>query len=465
MKKNIFLFLLFAVPAGLFAQFSGNWMGVLHITKQDTLRVGITITQNGDSLSAVMDSPDQYQSDIKVSSVSINGDTLRFQVNSAGASYKGVLDKQTGHIHGIFKQNRKGLPLTFNPVTERVIAKRPQTPKPPFPYQEEDVNIDYHHAVLGKISITGTLTKPSAGSSSMNKLIILISGSGWQDRNETIMGHQPFAVIADYFTRLGYAVFRYDDVPRAQMVKCTTLDFADIAEYIVRYFHLFNDYTKTFDIILAGHSEGGTIAMMVASRNENVKAVVSLAGMTAMAKQVLLYQIGALGKLDSSLTQEEKQQSLVISYKMYSLIEKSKTSKDAAQKCTKLLQNYAAMMSEEARKKLNLTQTRIYVAVQQLTSPWYFELFHLQPVKYVKKVKCPVLSLNGLMDKQVEANLNQEILKRNLPKNTRLVLKTYPRLNHLFQTCMTGLPSEYGTIEETFNLVPLQDILTFLKSL
>jgi hypothetical protein len=460
--KTIICFFLFLFPFFAFSQIAGIWEGKLPVGT-DSLRLVLAVEQHGDSLWAEMDSPDQYATGIEVNSISFKDDTLKLKSKSIGATFQAIYNTENEVISGIFRQGGAKLPLTLHRVAERWKLNRPQTPQEPFPYETEEVKLQFPHATLGQIPITGTLSYPSRKHEFNNKLLILVSGSGWQDRDESIMGHKPFAVIADYLTRRGYAVFRYDDLPRAQYAKCTTLDFADVASFVVDYFSLFNEHFKQAEVGILGHSEGGTIAVMVAAKNKNVDFIISMAGMMASAKTTLLYQIEALYQEDTTLSAEEKAESARISEALYTTIEQAKSVKEASERCGKLLQDYSRGMSEEQQQKLNMTQAGVFQTMRTVSSPWFYELFRLNQPKYLKKVKCPVLALNGKKDVQVEWESNFSVLEQTLPQKTSLTTQAYERLNHLFQSCETGLPTEYGQIETTISEEVLRDIEQWLE--
>ncbi|MBO4656046.1 MAG: alpha/beta fold hydrolase [Bacteroidales bacterium] len=463
MKKTGALFCLYLIfPFLASAQIAGIWEGKLPVGK-DSLRLVLAVERQGDSLYAEMDSPDQYVAGIEVSSISFQHDTLRLKSKEIGAGFQGLYNSENEEIKGIFKQGGAKLPLTLHRVAERWKLVRPQTPCEPFPYETEEVKLLFPHATLGQIPITGTLSYPSHKQNFNNKLLILVSGSGWQDRDESIMGHKPFAVMADYLTRRGYAVFRYDDLPRAQYAQCATLDFADAASFVVDYFKLFNEHFKQAQVGILGHSEGGTIAVMVAAKNKHLDFIISMAGMMASAKSTLLYQIETLNQHDTTLSEVEKSESLKISEKLYEQVEQSKSAKEAVDRCGKLLRDYSAGMTVEQQKRLKMTQQDIFVTLRNIGSPWFYELFRLNQPKYLKKVKCPVLALNGKKDVQVEWESNFSVLEKFLPGKCDLTLHAYEQLNHLFQPCETGLPAEYGQIETTISEEVLRDIEHWLE--
>lgn len=463
MRTIFFLILVcITIPITAFSQIAGIWEGNLPVGT-DSLRLVLAVEQHGDSLYAEMDSPDQYAAGIKVNSIQFQHDTLIFKSKSVGATFQGLYYAEDESIKGVFKQGGAKLPLNLRRVAERWTLIRPQTPHEPFPYETEEVQLQFPHATLGNIPIRGTLSYPSHKQDFNNKLLILVSGSGWQDRDESIMGHKPFAVIADYLTRRGYAVFRYDDLPPGQFAKCTTLDLAAAASFVVDYFKLKNEHFKQSKVGVLGHSEGGTIAVMVAAKNKHVDFIISMAGMMTSAKKTLLYQIDALNQYDTTLSTVEKAESVRISEELYTTIEKAKNLQESAKQCGQLLQDYSKNMTEEQRQKMNMTQEGIFQTIRSINSPWFYELFRLNQPKYLKKVKCPVLALNGMRDVQVEWKSNFEILEKSLPFKRDLTLHAYERLNHLFQPCETGLPTEYGQIETTISEEVMRDIEQWLE--
>lgn len=453
---------LLLLPLFSWGQIVGVWSAPLPVGPTP-LTVVLAVEQHGDSLYAELDSPDQYSTGIPINKISFSKDTLSFQSKKISASYRGAYNSLTDEIRGEFKQGRTKLPLVFQRIAQRPVINRPQTPQAPFPYTvEDDIQLQFEHPKLGRIPITGTLTYPVHKRDFNNILMILISGSGWQDRDEGIMGHKPFAVLADEFTRKGYAVFRYDDLLPSYFTQCSTFDFAEVANYLVNYFKN-NENFKTSKIGLVGHSEGGTIAVMVASKNQKVDFVISLAGMMVSAKSTLLYQIQELGEADTTLSDAEVEASIRITGELYSTIEKAKSQKEAVEECGKLLTTYAATMSKEEKEKIKLTQKDIFSILQNVGSKWFYELFRLNISQNLKKVKCPVLALNGEKDKQVEYQANFQVFRKNLPKKTPFEAISYPEHNHLFQHCTTGMPDEYGKIEETFSADVMRDMELWLN--
>ena len=241
--------------------------------------------------------------------------------------------------------------------------------------------------------IDGTLTKPASGSP--NALFILISGSGWQDRDESLMGHKPFLVIADHLTRTqNAAVFRYDDFPQAIFRKSTTLDFADGVQLVMDSLLARPDLAG-LPIVLLGHSEGSIVAFIVGSKDTRVSKIITLGGVAQPIHEVLLYQIRAIYETDTVLTPAEIDKTVELSKEIYQLARKSKTAQEAARRIGEFWDNQSAKLTPEEQRRYNLTPESKFTSIQQLTSPWLFTLFHLDPKTYLKKVHCPVIAING----------------------------------------------------------------------
>lgn len=460
---RIFLTTLMCIPFMCFAQIEGIWMGKLNIPSNDQLRLVLSVEQDGDSLYAELDSPDQYASGIKVDILSFRNDTLRFKSNSSNASYIGIYDKSKDSFSGTFRQGKGKLPLNLNRTENRILINRPQTPQPPFPYDEEDVKLKFSDKKIGEFSIEGTLTYPVRKEDYNKKLLILVTGSGWQDRDESIMGHKPFAVIADYFTRRGYAVFRYDDFPRTKLANYSTHDLAIAAGYIVNYFKQFNEHFKDSQIGVMGHSEGGSIAVILAAENKNVDFIVSLAGMMTDAKTTLQYQNRILCETSNNFNESEVEESQRITGQLYDILKKAPNKQKAVEECRTYMTEYANTMTPEQQEKYNMTGENRFAILRTFGTTWFFELFKLDMTKYLKKVKCPVLAVNGKKDLQVEWTTNFALFSKYIKGHGQLTTHAYEDRNHLFQHCQTGLVNEYGKIEETFSEDVLKDIEAWLE--
>jgi len=470
--RYFFTFFLLILFGTLGAQnINGYWEGSLKITSRDSLRLGMFISQSGDSLHIELDSPDQYALGMPAKDSQFQNDTLSWKAPSLNASFRGVLIEKTqwinehfpdscrlttndkSSIEGTFTQNRQRFPITLT-RGKRTVMHRPQTPQPPFPYQSEDIRFRTRDGKL--VLLDGTLTKPDNGKPTA--LYILISGSGWQDRDESLMGHKPFLVIADHLTRTqNAAVFRYDDFPQALFQKSTTLDFADGVQLAMDSLLVRPDLAG-LPVILLGHSEGSIVAFIVGAKDKRVSKIVTLGGVAQPIHEVLLYQLRAIYEADTLLSPTEIDKTVDLSGQMYNIVRKSKTPKDAAQRIGDFWDKQCAELTPEEQKRYNFTPSGKYSTIQQLISPWFFALFHLDPKTYIKKVQCPVIAINGEKDLQVDAVANQQLMRKYLNKKINHQYFIIPNANHILQPCTTGSPSEYGKIEQTIGKETLDKI-------
>jgi pimeloyl-ACP methyl ester carboxylesterase len=398
---------------------AGSWLGKLDLGAVSLrLIYNLRINEN-DSIVASLDSPDQGAKGIKIGPVTLDSNKIKIMAPLLLSEYNGTIKNDT-LIEGTFKQAGKTLPLNLKKLKKTFTFNRPQKPKSPFPYISEDVTFKNEKA---DITLAGTLTVPEGNGP--YPAVIMITGSGSQNRNEELMGHEPFLVIADHLSRNGIAVLRYDDrgVGKSQNTSSpsTSADFATDAESAFNYLKT-NTRIDPKRIGLAGHSEGGIIASMTASANRGIGFVISLAGPGVTGERILYKQNYDLSK---ALGMEEKELKAAISMsrKMYSVV------------------------------KIETALEGFPVSAATLTSPWYRSFLVTDPADYWEKVTCPVLALNGEKDLQVAADINLPAIEKSLKSGGNNAVKTikFPELNHLFQHCKTGLPSEYGEIEETIS--------------
>ena len=409
----------------------GIWQGALPVGGAQ-IRVVIRFAKAASgSISGSFSSPDQGPGEIPVSGIGFKNLTLQFTIPAIGASFNGTMSSDGTAINGTLTQGISQ-PLVLK-KTDRVAGlNRPQEPKKPFPYAEEE--IQYANAAAG-IRLAGTLTRPQG--QAPFPAAILISGSGAQDRDETIVGHKPFLVLSDHLTRQGIAVLRVDDrgVGRStgNLATATTTDFAgDVAAAIQ-----FLKGRKEIDarhIGLIGHSEGGAIAPIVASQSADVAFIVLLAGPGLPGEDILYAQAALIAKASGASAAEiAAQRAVQQSY--YAVL---KSGEDLANQERKL----RALGNPEPAAIL---------------SPWFRFFLTYDPRPALAKTKCPVLALNGAKDLQVPPQENlaaiESALKSGGNKDYKVV--EIPNLNHLFQTSGTGLPGEYGTIDETMSPVAL----------
>ncbi|MCR5579875.1 MAG: lysophospholipase [Prevotella sp.] len=401
MKQFFFTIALVCIGVTTSAQnISGTWNGEL-VAGPQKIPLVLNLTDDG---KCTLDSPQQGAKGIPANVDFLSADSLKVSVSSLNASYAARLEN--GELKGTFTQNGFKLPLSLKPG-EPAKANRPQNPKPPYPYETEDVTFTNDKAGA---TLAGTLTIPDEAKC----VLLMVTGSGAQNRDEEVFEHKPFAVIADRFARAGIATLRYDDRATGKSIggmdaNATTKDFAEDAAAGIEWLRTSKRFKK---VGILGHSEGGSIAFMLGAQ-KRVDFIVSLAGPAVKGDSILLAQNKLLGG--------------------------------------------------ETAKDLTIDQLRETPAIKQ--SPWIQWFIDYDPQGDIAKIKCPVMALNGSKDCQVDARQNLNALRRTLPKNKQNLIKQYDGLNHLFQHCQTGLPTEYGTIEETFSEEVINDIITWVKQL
>ncbi len=426
---------------------TGSWLGRIK-TGALELRVIFNLSViEKDSLVATLDSPDQGAKGIKLGPVTFGGESLKISAGALLAEYNGTLKNDT-LIEGIWKQAANSIDLNLTKLKTSFILNRPQDPKPPFPYTSEDVTFLNEKF---NITLSGTLTIP-AGEGPF-PAVIMITGSGPQNRNEELLGHKPFMVIADHLSRNGIAVLRYDDrgVGKSQGIYAAATS-ADLATDAGAAFSFLKNYPKINKeaIGLAGHSEGGIIAPIFASLNREVAFIVALAGTGVPGDQIIYRQSADISR-NSGGDEKLIKESVSTNKKLFAIIKKEPDNNRASEK---ILASYKQMLE---KKKMSAGDTEI--ALKQLgqslspsTLTWFRSFIMTDPSLYWRKVSCPVLALNGSNDLQVSADINLNAIEKALKsaKNNNYKIVKLDGLNHLFQHSETGLPAEYGDIEETF---------------
>ncbi len=412
MKRLLAIFVLLLPLTGLqlaAQDIKGAWKGDLDLKSS---KLTVVFHFNGDS--CTMDSPNQGAKDIPVEVVYMSSDSVSVSNKQIGMVYSGKL--RDGKINGQFKQRGVSLPLILTP--SEVVRNRPQTPKPPYPYQTEDVSF-----TNGDVNLSGTLTYPENWNGKKKvPVAIMVSGSGLQTRDEEAFGHKVFLVIADYLARHGVATLRYDDrgagLSTGDGRKATTKDFMEDASAGIEFLRSKGGFRK---VGIIGHSEGGEIAFMLGAR-EKVDFLVSLAGPGVQGDSILV------------------------------------------------LQNNNAL--RKAGYDITVTREEVREAVKSRNNPWIEYFSEYDPVQDIQKISCPALILNGDKDTQVESAVNIPSIEGNLPRDRRgrfvsrhTAIKVYPGLNHLFQHCVTGQSEEYIDIEETFSPEVLEDIAAWIGKL
>ena len=434
-----------AVPSDI----DGIWLGTLD-AGATKLRLVLKIANGPDGLTASLQSPDQSQQWLPANSATRSGDSLNFTIESLGVVYDGKIDAGLNSIDGTFTQGGRPLPLALKRVKDQaeLETRHPQNPVKPYPYREEEVT--YANKAAGN-TLAGTLTIPPG--KGPFPAVLLISGSGPNDRDETVFGHKPFLVLSDYLTRKGIVVLRADKrgigKSTGDLAHATTADFATDAEAGVQYLKTRAEADPR-RIGLIGHSEGGTVAPMLAAGDPGVRFIVLMAGPGVPGDQIIVEQ-GRLIEEAAGATKEKAAQDADKQRELFALVEKEKD---------------GAILDKELRANLagRVPDAQIDMAIQQVTSPWMRYTLTYDPATALRKVACPVLALNGEKDLQVSAAQNLPAIKKALEEggNKQIEIDELPGLNHLFQTAKTGSPTEYAQIEETISPVALDKVASWI---
>ena len=406
---------------------TGTWSGQIEV---QGMKLTLVFHLDGDE--PTLDSPDQGVKGIPVQYKIEETGKVSVTVPMIGASYEGLW--MGTQIVGNFSQSGLSLPLTLSPGLNK--PNRPQTPVGPFPYSQEEVSFSN-----GEAKLTGTLILPQ-GCNRQTPVLIMVNGSGQQDRDETIFDHKPFAVIADALGRAGIATLRYDDRGIGGSIgdvkNATTVDFKDDALAGIELLR------ERFDKVgVLGHSEGGTIAMMLAAEKQ-VDFIVSLAGAVVSGQETIVKQI------------------------RLSLVEAGYPDQTVDEYCNAVskaayVRIHGGMMPsvDELNLPDELKQNFLGV-LTMFQMPWMIKFLSLDMRPLLGSIECPVLALNGTKDSQVEAEANLAPLRSSLPENSRNRIEALEGLNHLLQHCSTGSVSEYREIEETISPEVLKIIADWL---
>jgi uncharacterized protein len=428
----------------------GVWTGTLD-AMGTKLTIVFRVAKNADgSWKTLLDSPDQGAMDIPVSETVIRGDSLIFKIAAVMGIYEGCIQPDGTTVLGTWKQGGVSFPLALSRTDRAPTVSRPQEPKPPFPYKQEEVVFRNEKA---GIVLSGTLTVPEKGGPFA--AVVMITGSGPQDRDEQILGHRPFLVIADYLTRRGVAVLRYDDrgvgKSTGDLARATSVDFASDALAAVEFLKSRKevDHGK---IGLAGHSEGAIIAPMVANRSRDVAFVVLLAGPGMKGEDLMYLQAAriqqAMGVDEKTISGSEATQR-----KIFGVLNSEKDDTIAAKKLREILNEAAEETKPDEKAEAGSVEAAIEMQIKQVLAPWFRYFVAYDPAIELNALHCPVLALWGEKDLQVPPKENMPLVEQALKRagNKDAVLKVLPGLNHLFQTANTGSVSEYAQIEETFS--------------
>lgn len=448
------------------AGLEGIWEGPLKVGPIE-LRLAFKVTKDkGGTLAATMDSIDQGAKDIPAAETTFADRTLTVGFPKLRARFTGTLAADGDRIDGIWEQAGRTLPLRLERVEKPSTLNRPQHPRPPLPYRAEEVTFENHAA---KVTLAGTLTLPLGDGPF--PAVALVSGSGPQDRDETLLGHKPFLVLADHLTRNGVAVLRYDDrgVGKSKGTHdgATSADFATDAHAAVAYLRSRKEVDPK-RVGLAGHSEGGLIAPMVAADHpDDVAFLVLLAGPGLPGDEVLRTQLEAILKA-GGVPAETVAVSVRLQRAVVAAGRAPGTTTDERKKAIAAAgKAFIDGLSEVERKLIagDAADPKAADAMAgQLADPWFAFFLAHDPRPVLKKVRCPVLAVNGEFDLQVLPEPNVAAVAKALKDggNDRATTKVFPGLNHLFQPTKTGKVSEYGQIEVTFDPAALEFITAWV---
>jgi uncharacterized protein len=452
MKPILTALLLTASLAAQQGSIVGKWMGTLDVGPQK-LRLGLNVTETAPgALTATLDSIDQGATGLPVDSITVNGNKVQFSMSAIGGSYEGTIVK-AGRIEGTWSQGALSLPLVLEPASNTPTPRRPQEPKPPFPYKSEDVTV-----LNGDVRLAGTFTWPESGGPF--PAVLLVTGSGPQDRDETLFGHKPFLLLSDYLTRAGLAVLRLDD--RGTGKSTGTFKDAGLNEFSSDALAAVGwmkgrKEVNGGKIGIIGHSEGGAVGPLAAVQSKDVSFVVMMAGPGVPFNLLLAEQAAGLmraaGAPESAIAANQKLQE-----RIFAILREEPDDAKAKQRLNSIVTELKSKSPQEAAV--------LEAQASRLVTPEIRSLLAYEPVGTLRKVTCPVLALDGEKDLQVSADQNLPAIAAALAAghNRDFAVEKLTGLNHLFQTAKTGSVSEYGQIEETMSPRALRTIADWIAA-
>jgi len=462
MKKIILTMLSLLLITHLMAgDITGEWNGVLSVQGMK-LRLVFHISKADNGYSATMDSPDQGARNIAMTDVKFENNNLKMELKAAQIIYSGIYNNSDS-IKGTFMQ--AGQKFTMDLSRKAVAVEKPvrsQDPAQPYPYVSEDIKFENSK---DNVVLAGTFTKPKGDGK--YPVVILISGSGPQNRNEELLGHKPFLILSDFLTRNGIAVLRYDDrgsfASTGNFAMATSFDFANDVDAAIQYLKTRNDINPK-KIGLIGHSEGGLIAPIVASRNKNVAFIILMAGPGIKGGNILLLQQELIGRANG-MKEEYIQKTHEINNEIFKMVDEISNTDSLKVRISIYLNSKKKEIADLDTTAGKTDDVMIEAQIKQLLTPWMLNFIRYNPALILEKLKCPVLAMIGSKDLQVPANPNLNEIEKALKKagNKDFTVKELSGLNHLFQECKTGSPNEYVSIEQTISPVALDTILDWIK--
>lgn len=453
MKKILYLFLICLHFSCAGAQtFDGSWKGEVSVSGQKLLLVFNLQKDSNDNWIGTFESPMQTSLKFPIHSINVHNDSISMNVKEIGLFYTGYLDRDKDVMKGVMKQGSfESAMILVRSESEQSGLSRKQDVFPPYNYMEQEVSFQN---VKGNAALTGTLTYPKGGGTF--PAVILVNGSGQQNRDSEIFGHRPFKILADHLSKNGFAVLRYDDRgiggSKGEVNLATTVDFASDADAAVEFLSK-QPMVKTGKIGIVGHSEGALIAEMVAAENNKVGYIALLSGPVLQGDSLLILQSYALGKV-AGLSEPALEANKINNRKLYAILLEDKPVKILSESLEKELvrQNNGNALTSDMKMKLS-----------PMLIPWFRTFLRIDPAYYLKQVKVPVFASFGGKDVQVPANENIYALQRLHLNTTDVTIKDYPNLNHLFQNAQTGKIEEYFENSESFNEQLMGDLTKWLK--
>lgn len=455
-----------SVGATLYSQVNqsgvtGSWMGLLDAGVAK-IRLGFNISLSEDGLlKATMDSPDQGALGIPMGEVTIWDDSIKIDAPFINGFYKGKIIS-ISEIEGIWSQGGQKFILNLKTQTEDVTLNRPQEPVPPFPYSEEEITFTNNKE---GILLAGTITRPPG--EGPFPAVILVTGSGAQNRDEEVFGHKPFRVIADYLGRNGIVVLRYDDRgiggSGGTSAGATSADFASDTRAGFDYIKKLG-YVDSEAVGVIGHSEGGLIAMLLASEYEDVDFIITMAGPGTRGEKILTDQREYISRLsnipDSTIAINTR-----MNNRIFEIMLEEATPASGLEKIDQYVREFLTDLYGDI-EEIDQVLANLHNSIGGDSYNWIRYFLASDPAELLKSVKCPVLILNGDLDCQVIASENGWRIEKALKDsgNDDVSLKVLPGLNHIFQHAKTGLPDEYVNIEETVSPEVLEIISEWINN-
>ncbi|MGJ1412561.1 alpha/beta hydrolase family protein [Sphingobacterium thalpophilum] len=453
MKKILYLFLICLHFSCINAQsFDGSWKGEVEVSGQKLLLVFNLEQDSNDRWIGTFESPMQTAQRFPIDAIKVQKDSIWMDVKAIRLFYAGYLDRDKDVMKGVMKQGSfESAMILVRSENEMSGLSRKQDVFPPYDYLEQQVSF---RNPKGNASLAGTLTYPKGGGPF--PAVVLVNGSGQQNRDSEVFGHRPFKILADHLSKNGFAVLRYDDRgiggSKGEVNLATTIDFASDADAAVDFLSKQNT-VKLGKIGIVGHSEGALIAEIVAAENDKVDYVALLSGPVIKGDSLLILQSYALGKA-SGLSESVLNENKISNRRIYDILLRDETPQELSGMLEKELvrQNRGNPLTSDMKIKLS-----------PMLIPWFRTFLRIDPAYYLKQLRVPIFASFGGKDVQVPANENIYALQHLRLNTTDVTIKDYPNLNHLFQQAETGKIEEYFENSESFNEQLMDDLTHWLK--